>query len=1000
MSPTAQAILSSWTFESRIVVVLVLPLILYLLGWRILHGTSPERFPAWRAVAFTGGLVALWLAMASPLDAFSGLLLSAHMVQHLLLMSVAPPLILLGAPLLPLLRGLPRKFARDGVGPFLVWPALRRVGNAVTHPVSCWIVMAIMLCAWHVPAAFDLALRSPSWHKVEHACFLGAALLFWWPVVRSFPCRPRWPLWSVPLYLLAADLLNTTLSAILTFSDHVLYQPYLVAPRLFGTTALTDQNCAGVIMWVPGSLVFLIPAALIAMQYLTPSQLLVRPQRVNTFNHGWTRMNTDEIRISHSKIVSRLMGLWTAFRKIRRRLNPCPSVPIGGQFSGTGSGRFDLLSVPLVGRFLHSQAGRRILQTTLFLVAVAVILDGLFGPQVSSANLAGVLPWTYWRILVVIALLAAGNLFCLACPFTLFRQLGQRLGYRQRPWPRALRSKWLGIGLLVLFFWGYEVFSLWDKPIWTAWLIINYFLVAFAIDALFSGASFCKYVCPIGQFQFVASLVSPLEVKVREPAVCAGCKTHDCLRGNHRQRGCEMDLYLPRKAGNFDCTFCLDCVRACPHDNIAVMTVAPGAAVFRDAQPSAMRRRLLKPDITALALVFVFAAFANAALMVSPITRWRDHITMRLNLTSDLPVTTALLVFSLIIAPMILVCGSVLAGRAVAGLAVPKGELIRRFSLALVPLALAMWAAHFLFHFVMGWNSAWPALQRALGELGLALANQQAFRTSNLLSPENVRILQTVLLDAGLLVTLYLGWRVARIYAPKLRLAVRVMAPWGSLAVALYLFGLWTCLQPMQMRGLATASCKSAKVRATLSQHAAHGGHRQYWYSGPARWDSVPLSALSLDDNPGPSSEPARPTPRRRARHAVACGWEGPEDRHVYSNQAAKATQGPLGPACLDKKTTKRKFGRCPAQRVVSRTMPVLMDLGRDSAQASYKRGGPPDLGMALQCCARGVTTRAENDVIQSQGRYGVTRPLGRGGRLPAQTSANAFCLLPSSGRV
>jgi len=72
--------------------------------------------------------------------------------------------------------------------------------------------MALTLCAWHVPAAFDLALRAPGWHKVEHACFISAWLLFWWPVVRPFPSRPQWPLWSVPFYLLAADLLNTTLS--------------------------------------------------------------------------------------------------------------------------------------------------------------------------------------------------------------------------------------------------------------------------------------------------------------------------------------------------------------------------------------------------------------------------------------------------------------------------------------------------------------------------------------------------------------------------------------------------------------------------------------------------------------------------------------------------------------------------------------------------------------------------------------------------------------------
>ena len=145
-------------------------------------------------------------------------------------------------------------------------------------------------------------------------------------------------------------------------------------------------------------------------------------------------------------------------------------------------------------------------------------------------NLAGILPWTYWRAFVVVALLAAGNFFCMACPFTL-REIGARVGLRQRSWPRALRSKWFALALLVVFFWAYEIFSLWDKPIWTAWLIINYFLVALAIDALFSGASFCKYVCPIGQFQFVASLVSPFEVKVRQPGVCASCKTHDCLRG-------------------------------------------------------------------------------------------------------------------------------------------------------------------------------------------------------------------------------------------------------------------------------------------------------------------------------------------------------------------------------------------------------------------------------------------------------------------------------------
>src|SRR5580700_11078107 len=113
MSATVQAILSSWSFHPKLILGLLAALALYLRGWFILHQTLPARFTVWRLSAFAGGLAAVWMALASPLDAFSSLLLSAHMVQHLLLMSVAPPLILLGAPLLPLLRGLPRKIARD-----------------------------------------------------------------------------------------------------------------------------------------------------------------------------------------------------------------------------------------------------------------------------------------------------------------------------------------------------------------------------------------------------------------------------------------------------------------------------------------------------------------------------------------------------------------------------------------------------------------------------------------------------------------------------------------------------------------------------------------------------------------------------------------------------------------------------------------------------------------------------------------------------------------------
>jgi ferredoxin len=457
--------------------------------------------------------------------------------------------------------------------------------------------------------------------------------------------------------------------------------------------------------------------------------------------------------------------------------------------------RFDLLMVPVVGPFLRAQSGRRFMQAVLFVAAIAVIIDGLFGPQISSMNLAGVLPWTYWRAFAIVALLAAGNFFCMACPFTFFRDLGRRLGLRQRPWPQALRSKWLAVALLISFFWGYEVFGLWDKPIWTAWLIINYFLAALVIDALFRDASFCKYVCPIGQFQFVASLVSPLEVKVRQADVCASCKTHDCLRGNERQHGCEMNLYLPRKSGNLDCTFCLDCVRACPHDNIGIIAVAPGMDIVHDPQRSSVGRFSRRLDIAVLALVFVFAAFTNAAFMTAPVNSFRDSLATRLGSTSTQPMTSVLFFIALVLVPGVFALSAAYGSRAASQAKVTIRELFCRFSLSLVPLGAAMWAGHFLFHLNAGWASAGTAIRR--------VANLSIYEVpAPLFGSAGMRDFQAILLDAGLLLTLYLSWRLAKVFAPEGRHPLRVFAPWAAIATALYVSGIWIFLQPMQMRGL------------------------------------------------------------------------------------------------------------------------------------------------------------------------------------------------------
>jgi putative membrane protein len=222
-----------------------------------------------RLVAFLAGLACLWAALASPIDAAAEARLSAHMLQHILLLAAVPALILLGHPFLPLMRGLPGVLRRGIIRPLTRQRWLRGALHAVTHPVVALVVSSAILWGWHLPASFQLALRVPVVHVVEHLSFVAGGLLFWWPVIQPWPSRPRWPAGAMVPYLLVADVQNTVLAAILTFADRVLYPFYEAAPGT-AATALGDQVLAGVLMWVPMSLAYLVPAALLTIRLLSP----------------------------------------------------------------------------------------------------------------------------------------------------------------------------------------------------------------------------------------------------------------------------------------------------------------------------------------------------------------------------------------------------------------------------------------------------------------------------------------------------------------------------------------------------------------------------------------------------------------------------------------------------------------------------------------------------------------------------------------------------------
>ena len=696
METVASSALASWSLNWTVVSSLLALLTLYVRGWLRGRTLLRDERDITRLALFTAGLAALFIALASPLDVFDSLFLSAHMAQHLMLMMLAPPLILYGKPFLPLLRGLPRSFVKEGLGPFLAWPFAKRAGQFLVTPLVAWLIFALSTLGWHLPALYELALRSTTWHGIQHACFFWSGILFWWPIFES---QKRFPSWYFIPYLLLADLVNTALAAFFVFSGKLLYPSY-EAVQATGLKTLDDQVLAGLIMWVPGSLIYLVPGFLLAMKVFAGKP------------------------VTRASRVQRARG---------RR-------PAGS------------------GWLARVAQHRRWLQALLLFIAIAVMIDGWFGRQVTPLNLAGTLPWLYWRALSVFALLLVGNLFCMVCPFVLVRDLGRKVLPANLRWPRALRNKWLASCLLLLYLWSYEAFGLWDSPWLTAWLIAGYFIGALTIDGLFRGASFCKYVCPIGQFHFVVSTLSPREIAVKRPAVCQTCTTFDCIKGNQISRGCELDLFQPKKIGNLDCTFCLDCVNSCPHGNVGLIAVIPAKTLLAEDYRSSIRRLGKRLDWIMLILIVTFGAFANAAGMIDPVMMWEHGWHAKLGIHSMPWIVAAfiLLVTLIIPAPLVGLCGLLSVGMSTL-------QAIRKFAILLTPVGIGMWAAHVSYH---------------------ALATLVT----------DVVPFEIMLLDAGFLLCCFLLWRATQ---GSLRLAI----PWATLALAMYTAGLWIVFEPMQMRG-------------------------------------------------------------------------------------------------------------------------------------------------------------------------------------------------------
>ena len=418
----------------------------------------------------------------------------------------------------------------------------------------------------------------------------------------------------------------------------------------------------------------------------------------------------------------------------------------------------DVLALLGLRRFLRWRHARLALQLPLLLLAAFVVVDGLTGRQLAPRNVATTAVWLHYRGLVVLALLLVGNLFCAACPLMLTRGVArwtQRVLGRTWRWPRRLRSKALAVVLMLLFVYAYEAFALWSSPWLTAWLAIGYFGAAWWVDSLFPAGTFCRYVCPLGNFNYVLASTSPTQIATVDPAVCDRCEGKPCLHGRvtdagaprrewltaegrlrgdrdgprraafvpleavvapngtGRFPGCETGLFVPQVTANLDCTLCFNCLRACPYDNVALRLRAPWHEAARDGWRHRGRRGAL-----VLGVLLAWWGLMNAFAMVPPYFAAADAVARVLGTRAEWWVLAVMLAVTSAAGFGATVAVAWAADRAGGRRSGPWAAL-DRWGYVVVIVGVGFWAAHYLFNFLTGALAIVPVFQHFFAYRGL-----------------------------------------------------------------------------------------------------------------------------------------------------------------------------------------------------------------------------------------------------------------------------------------
>ena len=256
----------AWNWNPLATLLLLMAAYVYLNGLNNWHRPS-HPISRWQRASFFTGLFLIFIALQSPLDNLSEHMLSFHQLQHFILRMLAPLLVLLGAPLTPMLRGLPLWFLQGWVRPTVRNPLARAIYEKLTNPVITVVIFMGVLYLWQFPGGFNLALRNEFIHAIMHMTMMSYGFIIYWAVIDPAPRRSRVHYGVRVLYLGLIVLPNTILGAVITFSRGIIYTGYEDVYQPFNMSLLTDQQIGGLLLWVPGDMMSILVAGIVMIMW-------------------------------------------------------------------------------------------------------------------------------------------------------------------------------------------------------------------------------------------------------------------------------------------------------------------------------------------------------------------------------------------------------------------------------------------------------------------------------------------------------------------------------------------------------------------------------------------------------------------------------------------------------------------------------------------------------------------------------------------------------------